>query len=173
MRDALGAVQSVLVLGGGSDIAAATCELLAQERCRTVILAGRSAERMTANAERIRSAGATTVELIDFDASAPETHAEVIDGVFSSHPDLDVVIIAFGVLGDQAELDRNPAVAAELASTNYAGGVDWHRSGRPPPPTGPRHPGVPVLGGGGTGPGRQLRVRLHQGGPRRLRPRVG
>lgn len=57
MRDALGAVQSVLVLGGGSDIAAATCELLAQERCRTVILAGRSAERMTANAERIRSVG--------------------------------------------------------------------------------------------------------------------
>ena len=123
MRDALGAVQSVLVLGGGSDIAAATCELLAQERCRTVILAGRSAERMTANAERIRSAGATTVELIDFDASAPETHAEVIDGAFSSHPDLDVVIIAFGVLGDQAELDRNPAAAAELASTNYAGAV--------------------------------------------------
>ena len=85
MRDALGAVQSVLVLGGGSDIAAATCELLARDRCRTVVLAGRSPERMAANAERLRAAGATTVDVVDFDAAAPDTHATVIDGVFAAH----------------------------------------------------------------------------------------
>ena len=123
MRDALGAVQSVLVLGGGSDIAAATCELLARDRCRTVVLAGRSPERMAANAERLRAAGATTVDVVDFDAAAPDTHVAVIDGVFATHPDLDVVLLAFGVLGDQGAFDRDPAAAAAAATTNYVGAV--------------------------------------------------
>lgn len=123
MRDALGAVQSVLVLGGGSDIAAATCELLAQERCRTVILAGRAPERMTAVADRLRAAGVTTVELVAFDAAAPETHEAVIGEVFDQHPDIDVALLAFGVLGDQAAFDRDPGAAARAASTNYVGAV--------------------------------------------------
>lgn len=123
MRDALGAVQSALVLGGGSEIAAATCELLVRERCRTVVLAGRSPERMASTAERLRTAGATTVEMVDFDAPAPETHAEVIAATFEAHPDIDVVIVAFGVLGEQSELNDDPAAAAALAATNYAGAV--------------------------------------------------
>jgi decaprenylphospho-beta-D-erythro-pentofuranosid-2-ulose 2-reductase len=41
MRDALGGVQSALVLGGRSDIAVATMRKLVADRCRTVVLAGR------------------------------------------------------------------------------------------------------------------------------------
>ena len=44
MNDALGSVQSVLVLGGGSDIALATAKALVAQRCRTVVLAGRDPE---------------------------------------------------------------------------------------------------------------------------------
>ena len=47
MRDALGDVQSVLVLGGGSDIGAATVIELAKRRCRTAILAGRDPARLS------------------------------------------------------------------------------------------------------------------------------
>jgi decaprenylphospho-beta-D-erythro-pentofuranosid-2-ulose 2-reductase len=123
MRDALGAVQSVLVLGGGSEIAAATVERLARDRCRTVVLAGRDPERLAPVAERARAAGATTVEVVAFDASRPETHAAVVDQVFAEHPDLDVVLLAFGVLGDQEVFDEDPAAAAAAATTNYVGAV--------------------------------------------------
>ena len=41
MRNAVGGVQSALVLGGGSDIAQATAAHLAARGCRTVILAAR------------------------------------------------------------------------------------------------------------------------------------
>ena len=41
MRNALGGVQSVLVLGGGSEIAAATVRKLVADRCRSVVLAVR------------------------------------------------------------------------------------------------------------------------------------
>jgi decaprenylphospho-beta-D-erythro-pentofuranosid-2-ulose 2-reductase len=123
MRDALGAVQSVLVLGGTSDIAVATVERLVADRCRTVVLAGRDLDRLEASAARIRSAGATQVDLVTFDADDPGSHAEVVDAVWRDHPDLDVVILAFGRLGDQEELADDPAGAARLAVTNYAGAM--------------------------------------------------
>jgi decaprenylphospho-beta-D-erythro-pentofuranosid-2-ulose 2-reductase len=46
VRDALGEVQSVVVLGGGSDIGRALCVRLARGRCDTVVLAGRPEDHM-------------------------------------------------------------------------------------------------------------------------------
>jgi decaprenylphospho-beta-D-erythro-pentofuranosid-2-ulose 2-reductase len=123
MRDALGDVQSVLVLGGGSDIAIATVEELTKGRCRTAVLAGRDPDKLTAVAERLRGAGVTDVDVVAFDADAPDTHQAVIDQVWADHPDIDVVLLAFGVLGDQETFDVDPAAAARAAATNYAGGV--------------------------------------------------
>ena len=53
MRDALGGVQSVLVLGGGSDIALATVRKLVADRCRTVVLAGRDPRPLESAADRV------------------------------------------------------------------------------------------------------------------------
>ena len=123
MRDALGALESVLVLGGGSDIALATVKELAKERTRTVILAGRDTAKLEPVAEELRAAGVTTVDLVEFDAAQPATHEAVIDGVWAAHPDLDLVLLAFGVLGDQDVFDEDPAAAADAALVNYAGAV--------------------------------------------------
>lgn len=123
MRDALGAIESVLVLGGGSDLAVATVEELAKERTRTVVLAGRDPAKLEAVAERLRSAGVTTVDVVAFDAADTASHEAIIDEVWASHPDLDLVLLAFGVLGSQATFDEDPAAGAEAAIVNYAGGV--------------------------------------------------
>ncbi|HEX2577990.1 MAG TPA: decaprenylphospho-beta-D-erythro-pentofuranosid-2-ulose 2-reductase [Aquihabitans sp.] len=123
MRDALGAVQSVLVLGGSSEIAVATVKELAKERCRTAVLAGRDAGRLGPVADELRAAGVTTVDVVAFDAADTASHEQVIDDVFAAHPDLDVVLLAFGVLGDQEAFDADPKAAADAAVTNYAGAV--------------------------------------------------
>lgn len=123
MRDALGALESVLVLGGGSDIAVATVKELAKERTRTVILAGRDTAKLEPVAAELRTAGVTTVELVEFDAAEPDTHPAVIDQVWADHPDLDLVLLAFGVLGDQDAFDADPVAAADAALVNYAGAV--------------------------------------------------
>jgi len=123
MRDALGADQSILVLGGASDIALATVKALARDRLDTAVLAGRDLDKLGAAAEELRAAGVGTVDVVAFDADAPETHREVVERVWADHGDLDVVLLAFGRLGDQAELAADPASAAALATTNYAGAV--------------------------------------------------
>ena len=81
MRDALGGIESVLVLGGASDLALATIDELAKERTRTVVLAGRDPAKLEAAAERVRRAGATDVEVIAFDATAIDDHERVIADV--------------------------------------------------------------------------------------------
>jgi decaprenylphospho-beta-D-erythro-pentofuranosid-2-ulose 2-reductase len=121
MRDALGTVQSVLVLGGTSEIATATVRQLVKGRCRTVVLGVRDEGAAVAAVEELRRAGATTVETIPFDALDTAGHAKVIDDAFARFGDIDLVVLAFGVLGDQVDFDDNPEAAAEAVRINYVG----------------------------------------------------
>src|SRR4051794_2624301 len=123
MQDALGGVQAVLRLGGPWETALPPVRTLVAERCRTVVLAGRSPEALEPAAQELRDLGATTVDTVAFDALEPDSHAKVIDEIFDRHHDLDVVLLAFGVLGDQAEFDADPAAAARAVSANYVGAV--------------------------------------------------
>lgn len=121
MRDALGSVQSVLVLGGGSDIALATVRALVADRTRTVVLAARRPEALAGACAELRAAGATTVEALAFDLRDAAGHAAFADGVFDRFGDLDVVLLAGGVLGEQEALLGDPAGAAALLETNFTG----------------------------------------------------
>jgi len=123
MKDALGAVQSVLVLGGGSEIGIAIAEKLAAPRQARVVLAGRDREALAAGpAERVRAAGAASVESVEFDALAFDSHDRVLGEVFANG-DIDVVVLAFGVLGDQETAAKDPQAALEIVQTNYTGAV--------------------------------------------------
>lgn len=123
MNDALGSVQSALVLGGGSDIALATARALVRSRCRTIVLAGRDPESFSAAAKELRTLGATTVECVEFDALAPETHAAFVADTVARVGDLDLVLVAFGVLGDQERAEHDPAEALRIVETNFTGAV--------------------------------------------------
>jgi decaprenylphospho-beta-D-erythro-pentofuranosid-2-ulose 2-reductase len=122
MQDALGEVQSMLVLGGTSEIAGTIARRLVERRCRTVVLAVRTPGSGDELADDLRARGATTVETIAFDAADPASHEKVITSVFESR-DIDLVLLAFGVLGDQATFDDDPAAAAAAVEVNYVGGV--------------------------------------------------
>jgi len=123
MQDALGGVQTVLVLGGGSEIAQATLRLLVADRTRTVVLAARRPAELEEFATELRKLGATRVELVAFDATDTESHDALVDDVFGRVGDIDVVLVAFGVLGDQAEAERDGRAATEIARVNYLGAV--------------------------------------------------
>jgi len=123
MKDALGAVQSVLVLGAGSDIAQATVRKLIGQRARTVVLAARDPATLSSFAEECRTLGATRVESVAFDAHDTDAHAAFVDDVFARVGDVDLALFAFGVLGDQETAERDPAAAIEIAQVNYLGSV--------------------------------------------------
>src|SRR5687767_13614464 len=83
MRDGVGGAQSVLVLGGASDIALATVRRMVADRCRRVVLAGRPSAALDAAAETVRGDG-VDVEVVAFDASDTVGHSKVIGDVFGT-----------------------------------------------------------------------------------------
>ena len=98
MKDALGSVQSLLVLGGGSDIGLATAHALVAGRTRTVILAARRPGELAAAAAKLERAGASAVERIEFHAGDFQGHEQLVERVFDRDQDIDAVLLAFGVL---------------------------------------------------------------------------
>ena len=121
MRDALGDVQSLLVLGGTSEIGLATARRLIRGRTRRVVLAARDPARAEEAAAGLRAPG-VEVETIPFDATDFDSHERVVDEAFAGG-DVDCVLVAFGVLGDQERLARDRAAAVEAVEANYTGVV--------------------------------------------------
>jgi decaprenylphospho-beta-D-erythro-pentofuranosid-2-ulose 2-reductase len=122
MKRATGPIQSVAVFGGNSDIAVATVHALAQRGLRRAVLAVRDPEHAPA-AAALRGRG-VHVEVIRFDADDPPTeHERAVDNALAALGQVDVALVAFGVLGDQALAKRDPAAAVALARTNFVGAV--------------------------------------------------
>jgi decaprenylphospho-beta-D-erythro-pentofuranosid-2-ulose 2-reductase len=122
VRDATGTVQSVLVLGGTSEIGVATARRLVADRARRVILAVRDVSSAEAAAGELRGLGAE-VQVVAFDAVDFDTHSAFVDGVFDRFGDIDLALVAWGVLGDQERLARDHAAAVEAVQVNYTGVV--------------------------------------------------
>ncbi|MGB8021841.1 MAG: SDR family NAD(P)-dependent oxidoreductase [Candidatus Nanopelagicales bacterium] len=118
--DSLGRPQSVLLLGATSDIGQAICRRSSGSLSR-LLLAGRPSAERDALVGRWQGQGVATTA-VDFDASVPADHERLIHEAFASG-DIDLVVLAFGVLGDQAALESDPAAAAAAVSANYVGAV--------------------------------------------------
>lgn len=121
MKDAFGLPQSLLVLGGTSEIALATARRLIARRTRTVWLAGRPSPGLDEAAGQLRRLGAV-VHTVAFDALDPAAHEDVLGKVFAEG-DVDMALLAFGTLGDQAHDEQDPPAAVRVAETNYTGAV--------------------------------------------------
>lgn len=122
MQNAFGQPQTILLLGGASDIGLAIVRRLMSPVTRTVVLACRDVERGEQIAASLRD-GQVTVDVVRFDGAAPETHAGLLDDLADRHGDIDVVVLAFGQLGDPAVVHSDPVAAAALVQVNVAGAV--------------------------------------------------
>ncbi|MFI0424621.1 SDR family NAD(P)-dependent oxidoreductase [Spongiactinospora sp. 9N601] len=117
MKNSLGGVDTVLLLGGRSEIGLAVVARLVRGGARRVVLALRDAEHA------VPPDLPAEVHLLEFDAARPQTHPGVIEAAAGLVGDLDVVIGAFGVLGRQGDYDADPAAAAADVVVNFAGHV--------------------------------------------------
>jgi decaprenylphospho-beta-D-erythro-pentofuranosid-2-ulose 2-reductase len=121
--DAMGNPQTILLLGGTSEIGLAICErYLRNAHARIVLAAMPGDPGRDAAVAQMKAAGARSVELIDFEATEPDSHPKMIDRAFGGG-DVDVAIVAFGVLGDAEELWQNQRKAVQAAEINYTAAV--------------------------------------------------
>ena len=123
MIDATGNPQTILLLGGTSEIGLAICERYLRNAKARVILADLpNAPKREAAIAQLEAAGAKSVEYLDFDALDTASHPGVIESAWAGG-DVDVAIVAFGILGDAEELWQNQAKAVLSAQINYTAAV--------------------------------------------------
>ena len=121
MTDAVGSVKRVLLVGGTSEIGLAVLRELAGRRRVAAVLAGRAGDRLDGAAAELRAEG-HDVTVLPFEAEDLPSHPSVLDKAFGEG-DVDVAIVAFGLLGDQEQAWRDHAAAVELAQVNYTAAV--------------------------------------------------
>ena len=115
-----GVIRRVLVLGGTSEIARAPLEALQLPEDADVVLAGRDRAGLEAVARSLSRGGTCTVD--EFDALDPGSVTAVIDRAFIAGP-VDLTLVAFGVLGDQRDCERDPNSTQPIFTVNVTAQV--------------------------------------------------
>lgn len=116
MLNAFHSPQSVALIGATSEIGQSILKALPHDNLEKCFVVARDPKR-AANALAEFLPSGTTLTNVSFQAEKTQTHKALVEQLFSDG-DLDVAIIAAGVLGNDAELDE-AANALEVMNVNY------------------------------------------------------
>ena len=105
---------TTLVLGGRSEIGVAVAKRLGGD----LVLAARRSDDLDAEVAALTAAGAK-VATVEFDADDVAAHGAFLDRVIEQHGLPETVVVAFGILGDQARAERDAAHAMAIVHTDY------------------------------------------------------
>jgi short-subunit dehydrogenase len=109
--------QRVLIIGATSAIATAVARRYAAASARLYLVARRP-EALSAAADDLRVRGAAEVACASLDANDIKSHAAAIDAAWTLWGGFDRVLVAHGVLPDQAECERSVEAALASFDTN-------------------------------------------------------
>jgi short-subunit dehydrogenase len=111
----------VVILGGRSEIGTQLALRLAPGA--TVVLAARTPERLEEQVAAVGAAGAAAVHVRAFDADDLASHGPLVESIVADHGPITTAVLAFGILGDQARAEADPAHAAAVVHTDYVAQV--------------------------------------------------
>lgn len=120
MIDATGMPQTAVVVGGTSDIARALLRALSAERLRRVLLAGRDQAGLETAANELRALGIEATVTV-YDVTDVSAHARVAGEATADLGDVDLVVVAAGILGDHDRAAIDPVATAAVLDTNCTG----------------------------------------------------
>jgi NAD(P)-dependent dehydrogenase (short-subunit alcohol dehydrogenase family) len=115
--------ETVLVLGGRSEIGLAVAQRLVRPGTTAVVLAARRSADLVAETDALRRAGASAVHAVEFDADDLAAHQAFVDRIVAEHGPLDTVVVAFGILGEQPKAESDPGHAVSIVHTDYVAHV--------------------------------------------------
>jgi decaprenylphospho-beta-D-erythro-pentofuranosid-2-ulose 2-reductase len=118
--DAFGHPQSVVVLGGTSEIAREIVNILVAQRCRTVVLGGRDPSALERTAHELGHSVAN-VATVNFDATSTDDVDKTVQRCFeAANEQVDLVVMAVGELGVQEADETDPRRIAQMMTVNAA-----------------------------------------------------
>jgi len=113
----------ILILGATSAIAQAYARRRAPGS--DFVLAARREDRLAAIAADLKASGAASAELFVTDLAAMERIEEGVADLRARFGAIDEVIIAYGMLGEQAAAEQDLAQARALIDSNFTSAALW------------------------------------------------
>ncbi|MGH2481918.1 MAG: SDR family oxidoreductase [Ktedonobacteraceae bacterium] len=107
----------ILILGATSMLAHETAKNFLKEGAELVLVA-RSPEKLTTIANDLSVRGAKQVATIQADLDDLARHQEVLDAALKAFAGLDMVLVAYGTLGDQQRCEQEVDAALQEFTTN-------------------------------------------------------
>jgi short-subunit dehydrogenase len=111
----------VVIFGGRSEIGTELATRLAPRA--TVLLAARRPNTLNEQVAALTAAGAAAVHVREFDADDLDSHGPLVDSIVVEHGPIGTAVLAFGILGDQARAEKDPAHAAAIVHTDFVAQV--------------------------------------------------
>ncbi|APH55606.1 Acetoacetyl-CoA reductase [Granulibacter bethesdensis] len=117
------APKRILILGATSAMAQEAARLWAAQGARIGLLA-RDEGRLAVIADDLATRGASEIVTVSCDCAKAESVA-ALDDIAARFGGLDIVLLAYGVLGDQTMLERNPTALVDLLQVNFVSAALW------------------------------------------------
>ncbi|MBU3699923.1 MAG: SDR family NAD(P)-dependent oxidoreductase [Candidatus Kapabacteria bacterium] len=110
-------ISSIVIIGATSGIAQGVARLYA-ERGWKIFLVARNADALQAMASDLKSRGASDVGVLIADLCDTTRHGEIVSTASRFSGNIDVVLIAHGVLKNQQEIDNDPNAMLKVFDVN-------------------------------------------------------
>ncbi len=118
-----GANKRIVILGAASAMAEATARIWAGQGAR-LVLVGRDKDRLDAIATDLTARGAAEATTVALDCAKANAGDE-LNAIVGALGGLDVLLLAYGTLGEQKRLEADPEAAGELIQTNFTSAAAW------------------------------------------------
>lgn len=115
--------RNIAIIGATSAMAEAAARLWASEGANLTLLA-RNEARLAEIAADLKARDAAGVTTVALDCASADARAE-LEKIATRDTRLDVVLLAYGSLGEQANLESDPQAVADLIQTNFTSAAAW------------------------------------------------
>ena len=113
----------IVILGATSAIAEATARIWAAQGAH-LALVGRDMARLQSIAADLATRGAARAFPVELDCAKADAAAELVK-MEEALGGLDIVLLAYGVLGEQARLEQDPLAVEALIAVNFTSATAW------------------------------------------------
>ncbi len=110
--------QKILIIGATSAIAQEVARIYARRQSRLCLVA-RNQTKLRIVADDLRARGAQAVDVLARELALPDTHADIIKHALAFLQDIDVVLIAYGSLPDQAACEADAEQTMNELQVNF------------------------------------------------------
>ena len=110
--------KKILMIGATSAIAQEVAKLYAHDQAELYLI-GRSLEHLSIIAQDLRVRGAVRVHTHATDLNHTHEHKQMIEAAFAKMGEVDITLLAHGILGSQDRADSSPEHVLEILHTNF------------------------------------------------------